>query len=119
MMHWIALFFVAHEMDTVKRDLMQARSQIAYLEREQHNTEMDFSAMDQMQKVINELEREKQNSLANLERIREDAAAKELKTFASFYALQRLSLQTRSSTVKNLQSQFFSVNIEPKSLPAA
>ena len=111
--------FVAHEMDTVKRDLMQARSQIAYLEREQHNTEMDFSAMDQMQKVINELEREKQNSLANLERIREDAAAKELKTFASFYALQRLSLQTRSSTMKNLQSQFFSVNIEPKSLPAA
>jgi hypothetical protein len=111
--------FVANEMDHVKRDLMQARSQIAHLEREQHNTEMNFSGMDQMQKVIDELEREKQNALANLERIREDAAAKELKTFASFYALQRLSLQTRSSTMKNLQSQFFSVNIEPKPIPAA
>jgi hypothetical protein len=111
---------LAGHMEITLRDLEQARLQIADLECRLRSSAMESSTIEQMQEVINSLEREKQTALAESERVREDAAAKEMKSFASFYAFQRLSLQNQSSKLGKCHIQIFApVSIDPNETCAA
>jgi hypothetical protein len=98
-------------LEIATRDLEQARLRAEDLESRLHDVTIESSTIEQMHEIIKTLEQDKQAALTDSERIREDAAAKELKSFASFYALQRLSLQNQSSKMGKCHIQNFSLNI--------
>jgi hypothetical protein len=110
---------LASLMEIATHDLKEARLRVADLECQLHDATVKSSTIEKMQEVINTLEREKHDALTDSERIREDAAAKEIKSFASFYALQRLSLQSQSTKMSKCHIQNFSQNIDPNERAAS
>jgi len=103
-----------------RSDLDQARLRIAELEHHQRNSEADSNAIVELQKEnISRLQLEKDVALADSERVRVESAAKELKSYASFYAMQRLSLQTQASKMEKCHAQRFSLHIDSKHSPIA
>jgi hypothetical protein len=92
----------------------QSRLRVEDLERRERDVCLLSNEAERMQKQISTLELEKQSALAELECIREEAATKELKSFASFYALQRLSLQSQSAKMSKCHFHNFSESIEPE-----
>jgi hypothetical protein len=101
-------------MEVARLSLQESRIQIADLERQNRDTTSVSHDAEQMKKLISSLELEKRSALEELECIREESAAKELKSFARFYALQRLSLQSQSAKMDKCHIQTFSENIDPK-----
>jgi hypothetical protein len=112
-MHWneLLLLFL---MEVTRLSLEKSRRRIAELECQNVDVTMLSHDTEQLQKSISTLQLEKQSALADLERLREETAAKDLKSYARFYALQRLSLQNQSAKMEKCQIANFSVNIDPK-----
>ena len=102
---------------TAQSDLEQAQLRISELENQQRSTVADSNAIEQMQKDVSRLQLEKDIALADLERIRVESAAKELKSYARFYATQRLSLQTQASKIGKCQVQNFSLHVDSEHTP--
>jgi len=105
---------LVHLMEVTRLSLEKSRRRIAELESQNVDVTMLSHDTEQLQKTISTLQLEKQSALADLERLREETAAKDLKSYARFYALQRLSLQNQSAKMEKCHIENFSVNIDPK-----